>query len=80
MPDGDDPQPHHRDRFARVVILAITEWVDPGHEKGCGVALGTWKVLRGTEEYAGIAGGGRSAHEALCREWYARQEGFLTVP
>jgi hypothetical protein len=43
------------------------------------MAFGTWKVLRGTGQYAGIAGSGRSAHEAHCHEWYARQ-GLVSVP
>ena len=29
------------------------------------VALGTWKVVRGTGQYAKIAGGGRSGHAGL---------------
>jgi hypothetical protein len=62
-----------------LTIRAAQEWVDPG-SGGCGVAFGTWKVVRGTGEYAGIAGGGRSAYDAHCKKWYARHEGFVTVP
>ena len=49
-----------------------------GFEDGIGV--GTWKVVRGTGLYAGIAGGGRSAHFYQGRRWVARFEGFLTTP
>ena len=59
-----------------LTIRAAQEWVDPG-SGGCGVAFGTWKVVRGTGEYAGIAGGGRSAYDAHCEKWYARHEGYL---
>jgi hypothetical protein len=60
-----------------LTIRTPQEWVNPG-SGGCGVAFGTWKVVRGTGEYAGIAGGGRSAYDAHCQKWYARHEGFLT--
>lgn len=50
--------------------------VNPG-SVGCGVAFGTWKVVGGTGAYARLAGGGRSAYDAHCDEWYARHEGFL---
>jgi len=56
------------------------EWVDTG---GPFVGMGTWKVVRGTRQYSGIAGGGRSAAAGLDRArgaWYASQEGFLTAP
>jgi hypothetical protein len=59
-----------------LTIRAPAEWVDPG-SGGCGVAFGTWKVVRGTGEYAGVTGGGRSAYDAHCTKWYARHEGFL---
>ena len=68
-----------------LVFRERTEWVDIGNDSNRdgsddGVAVGTWKVVRGTGEYAGIAGGGRSGHEGLGRRWYARYEGFLTLP
>jgi hypothetical protein len=43
-----------------------------------GIAIGTWKVVRGTGDYAGIAGGGRSVHFYQGNRWVARYEGFLT--
>jgi hypothetical protein len=68
-----------------LTIRERSEWVDVGSDvNGDGhadeVAVGTWKVLRGTGQYAKIAGGGRSGHAGLGRVWTARQEGFLTVP
>lgn len=64
-----------------LTIRERNEWVDPGNpESGCHIAFGTWKVVRGTGQYRGLAGGGRSANEAHCDEWYARQEGFVSVP
>ena len=64
-----------------LTIRERNEWVDPGNdESACNIAFGTWKVVRGTGQYAGITGGGRSAHEAHCQEWYARQEGFVSLP
>jgi hypothetical protein len=52
------------------------EWVAVGYDDG--VALGTWKVVRGTGEYAGLTGVGGSGHAGLYVPWYARYEGFLT--
>jgi hypothetical protein len=58
-------------------------WVDAGSDLGGPeIGTGTWKVVRGTGQYAGMAGGGRSAHAGLnggTSPWFARQEGFLTV-
>jgi hypothetical protein len=54
------------------------DWVDTG---GPAVGMGTWKVVRGTGQYARIVGGGRSAAAGLQHgtgDWYASQEGFLT--
>ncbi len=44
------------------------------------VAIGTWKVTRGTGQYAGIVGKGRNAHVGLGSPWYARYEGLLSSP
>jgi hypothetical protein len=55
-------------------------WVDAG---GPEIGTGTWKVVRGTGQYARITGGGRSAHAGLnggTGPWFARQEGFVTTP
>ena len=66
-------------------IRERTEWVDVGSDvngdaKPDSVALGTWKVVRGTGQYAKVVGSGRSGHAGLGQIWTARQEGFLTAP
>ena len=66
-------------KWGTLTIRTQEEWVDSGNA-ACGIGFGTWKVVRGTGQYAGIAGGGRSAYEAHCQKWYARHEGFLTLP
>jgi hypothetical protein len=68
-----------------LTIRELNEWVDIGSDgngdgQEDGVAFGTWKVVRGTGQYAQIAGGGRSGHAGLGNPWNARQEGFLTLP
>ena len=62
-----------------LAIRERNEWVavESGED---GVAIGTWKVVRGTGQYAGIVGKGRSGHAGLGSPWYARYEGFLTLP
>ena len=68
-----------------LVFRERNEWVDLGQDLNRDayvddIAIGTWKVVRGTGPYAGITGGGRSAHLGLGRKWVARFEGFLTAP
>lgn len=68
-----------------LTIRERSEWVDVGSDvngdgQPDGVAFSTWKVVRGTGQYARIAGGGRGGHAGLGRIWTARQEGFLIVP
>ena len=62
--------------------LAIREpanrWVETGD---AAIGTDTWKVVRGTGQYAQVTGGGRSAHvghNGGTGAWFARQEGFLT--
>ncbi len=61
-----------------LTIRERSEWVDVGN--GYSVGIGTWKVVRGTGQYAQTAGGGRSGHAGLGRKWFARYEGFVTLP
>lgn len=54
------------------------EYVDGGN--GYHVGTGTWKVVRGTGQYARITGGGRSGNVWLDRgPWSSRNEGFLIL-
>ncbi len=66
-------------------IRERTEWVDVGSDVNGdarldGVGVGAWNVVRGTGQYAKLAGGGRSGHAGLGQVWTARYEGFLTAP
>ena len=66
-----------------LVLRERTEAIDLGQDLdhnafSDGIGIGTWKVVRGTGNYAGIAGGGRSAHFFQGHRWVARFEGFLT--
>ena len=67
-----------------LVFRERNEWVDLGHDQNRdgaedGIATGTWKVVRGTGAYAGVTGGGGSAHLGMGYKWVANYEGFLTV-
>jgi hypothetical protein len=67
-----------------LTIQERNEWVDVsqrnarGFDYRPGVAIGTWKVVRGTGAYAKIVGGGRSAHAGMGKQWFIRLEGFVT--
>jgi hypothetical protein len=68
-----------------LTIRGPNEWVDLGIDANGdgekdGVAISTWKVVRGTGQYAGVVGKGRGAHAGLGCPWYARYEGFLNSP
>jgi hypothetical protein len=54
------------------------DWVDAGNSYH--VNTGTWKLVRGTGQYAGVTGGGRLAGVWLDRgagPWSGNSEGFL---
>jgi hypothetical protein len=56
------------------------QWTQTGDAE---IGVGTWKVVRGTGQYAGITGAGRSAHvghNGGTGPWYAGQEGFVSRP
>jgi hypothetical protein len=71
-------------KLGTLTIRERSEWVDVSNENARGVdyrpavAVGTWKVVRGTGQYAGIAGGGRSAHAGMGQQWFAQQEGLVS--
>jgi hypothetical protein len=64
-----------------LTIRDRNEWVFLGSDgngdgEDDGIAISTWKVVRGTGQYAGIVGKGRGAHIGLGSPWYARYEGL----
>jgi hypothetical protein len=62
-----------------LVIRYRSEYVDAGN--GYHVSTNTWKVVRGTGQYAQVTGGGRGGSVVLARgAWSSRDEGFLTLP
>lgn len=66
-------------KLGSLVTRHRAEWVDAGN--GYNVAASTWKVVRGTGQYAGVTGGGRGGSVYLNRgPWSSRDEGFLTLP
>jgi hypothetical protein len=67
-----------------LTIRDRNEWVDLAHDgngdgENDGIGFSTWKVVRGTGQYAGIVGNGRGGHAGLGCPWYARYEGVLTA-
>ena len=61
------------------VIRSRVEYVDAGN--GYSVGLGTWKFVRGTGQYAQIAGSGWGGHMFTATgPWSDRYEGFLALP
>jgi hypothetical protein len=67
-------------KLGTLTIRDRNEWVsvETGEDA---VAISTWKVVRGTGQYAGTVGKGRGGHAGLGNpRWYARYEGLLTRP
>ena len=62
------------------VIRYHGEWVDAGNSYH--VASATWKVIRGTGQYAKITGGGRAASvwNERTDAWSSHMEGVFTLP
>ena len=65
-------------KLGGLVIRYRDEYVEAGN--GYHVGTGTWKVVRGTGQYAGVTGAGRSAQVGGPSTWVARYQGFLTSP
>ena len=68
-----------------LTIRDRNEWIDlrldgNGDGEADGIGSSTWKVVRGTGQYAGIVGKGRGGHAGLGCPWYARYEGLLNRP
>jgi hypothetical protein len=67
-----------------LVLRERSEWVDLGDDTNGdgeldGIGFGTWKLVRGTGQYAHLTGSGRSGHEGLGRVWIARHEGYVAT-
>ena len=61
-----------------LVIRSRIEWVEAG--SGYHIGTGTWKVVRGTGQYARAAGGGRRGDVYLdSGPWSGRNEGVLAL-
>ena len=77
--EGDDPVTF-KGRRGTLVFTTEQKWTDVG--RGFGVATGTWKVVRGTGQYAGVTGGGTSLNVwyESTDDWTERGEGVLRLP
>lgn len=72
-------------KHGTLVFRERTEWTDLEQDlnrdgDNDGIAVGTWKAVRGAGVYAGITGGGRSSLLGQGHKRVARYEGFVTVP
>src|SRR5262249_31183851 len=67
-----------RGKRGTLVLRYQYTWTEAGGPYN--IATGTWKVVRGTGQYAGITGGGRIAQVGIPRGVWARYQGFLTSP
>jgi hypothetical protein len=67
-------------RLGTLLVRFTQKWIDTG--RGFNVATGTWKVVRGTGQYAGATGGGTSltVWHAGTDDWSDRAEGVLMLP
>lgn len=76
--DLDNPQMTLTGKLGTLVARNVIGYVDvPG---GWAVFTGTWKLVRGTGQYAGLAGGGRGAGiSSPGGATKARFEGFLST-
>jgi hypothetical protein len=66
-------------KLGSLVVRCRQEWTDAGN--GYNASADTWKVVRGTGQYAGVTGGGRGTTVWLESNdhWSSRDQGFLTT-
>lgn len=66
-------------KLGALVVRYRSNWIDAGN--GYSTSFDTWKVVRGTGQYAGATGGGRGASVSLeSGRWSSHAEGYLTLP
>jgi hypothetical protein len=65
-----------------LIVRQQIEWVDlPLGDDSYAISTGTWKVVRGTGDYAGLSGSGRHAGVQLPNGTFRwREDGFLLSP
>jgi hypothetical protein len=63
-------------KHGKLVLRSEFSWIEAGGPYN--IATGTWKVVRGTGQYAGVRGGGRSAQVGSPSTWLARYQGYVT--
>jgi hypothetical protein len=67
-----------RGKLGTLVIRYRDEYVEAGN--GYHVGIGTWRVVRGTGQYAHVTGGGRTGNVWLERgPWSSREDGVLIL-
>jgi hypothetical protein len=67
-------------RRGRLTTRERLDWIDTGDAF---IGVGSWKVVKGSGEYAGVTGHGRSAHVGQNHgngAWIIRHDGFLRLP
>lgn len=81
--DGQEMYPWECDAWTFVgkrgtlVLRSQYTWIEAGGPYN--IAVGTWKVVRGTGMYAQVTGGGRSARVGTLSTERVRYQGFLAA-
>ncbi len=73
----NNPQGTFVGKRGTIVVRQQIEWLDISN--GYAISTGTWKVVRGTGDYAGLSGSGRKAGIQLPNGTFKwRDEGFVS--
>jgi len=66
-------------KLGTLVVRTRQDWTEAGN--GYNASTDTWKVVRGTGQYAGVTGGGRGTTVWFepNDHWSSRYQGFLTT-
>jgi len=65
-------------KHGTLVLRSQYAWIEAGGPYN--IATGTWKVVRGTGQYARVTGGGRNARVGTAIIERVRYQGYLTSP